>query len=59
MSGTSWFTKDDLEKYLNQQEEAEKRDHRKLGNEMNLFTTAEELGSVIFFGNLKEQFLEI
>ena len=43
--GTSWFTKDDLEKYLNQQEEAEKRDHRKLGNEMNLFTTAEELGS--------------
>ena len=43
--GTSWFTKRDLDEYLVQQEEAEKRDHRKLGNELNLFTTADELGS--------------
>ena len=43
--GTSWFTKKDLDEYLVQQEEAEKRDHRKLGNELNLFTTADELGS--------------
>ena len=43
--GTSWFTKEDLNTYLTQQEEAEKRDHRKLGNELNLFTSSEELGS--------------
>ena len=43
--GTAWFSKDDLDKYINQQEEAEKRDHRKIGNELNLFTSAAELGS--------------
>ena len=43
--GTSWFTKNDLDKYLSQQEEAEKRDHRKLGNELDLFTSSDELGS--------------
>ena len=43
--GTSWFSKEDLNSYLIQQEEAEKRDHRKLGNELDLFTTSEELGS--------------
>ena len=43
--GTSWFTKDDLDTYLSQQEEAEKRDHRKLGNELDLFTSSDELGS--------------
>ena len=42
--GTSWFTKDDLNKYLTRQEEAEKRDHRKIGKELKLFTTADELG---------------
>ena len=43
--GTSWFSKKDLNAYLIQQEEAEKRDHRKIGNELNLFTTSNELGS--------------
>ena len=43
--GTAWFSKDDLDKYVIQQEEAEKRDHRKIGNELNLFTSATELGS--------------
>ena len=43
--GTSWFSNEDLNTYLIQQEEAEKRDHRKLGNELDLFTTSEELGS--------------
>tara|TARA_A100000164_G_scaffold158530_1_gene140511 strand:- start:528 stop:2465 length:1938 start_codon:yes stop_codon:yes gene_type:complete len=43
--GTSWFSKEDLNTYLIQQEEAEKRDHRKLGNELDLFTSSEELGS--------------
>ena len=42
--GTSWFSKDDLNKYLTRQKEAEKRDHRKLGRELKLFTTADELG---------------
>ena len=31
--GTSWFSKEDLDLYMAQQEEAEKRDHRRLGNE--------------------------
>ena len=43
--GTSWFSKEDLDLYMAQQEEAEKRDHRKLGNELNLFTSTDELGS--------------
>ena len=43
--GTSWFSKKDLDLYMAQQEEAEKRDHRKLGNELNLFTSTDELGS--------------
>ncbi len=43
--GTSWFSQKDLDTYLIQQEEAEKRDHRKIGNELNLFTTSDELGS--------------
>ena len=42
--GTSWFTKDDLQKYLSRRVEAEKRDHRKIGKELQLFTTADELG---------------
>ena len=40
--GTSWASKKDLENYLNRLEEAEKRDHRKLGKEMNLFHFREE-----------------
>ena len=43
--GTSWFSKEDLDLFMAQQEEAEKRDHRKLGNELNLFTSTDELGS--------------
>ena len=42
--GTAWFTKDDLDSYLKRQEEAEKRDHRKLGNELDLFISTEETG---------------
>jgi len=42
--GTSWFIKDDLEKYLSRRVEAEKRDHRKIGKELELFTSADELG---------------
>ena len=35
--GTSWASKKDLDDYLNRIQEAEKRDHRKLGKEMDLF----------------------
>ena len=42
--GTSWFNKEDLEQYLTRRIEAEKRDHRKLGKQLELFTTADELG---------------
>lgn len=35
--GTAWASKDDLQKYLTLLEEAEKRDHRKLGKELDLF----------------------
>ena len=42
--GNSWFNKEDLEQYLTRRVEAEKRDHRKLGKQLELFTTADELG---------------
>ena len=42
--GTAWFNKDDLDNYLKRQEEAEKRDHRKLGNELDLFISTDETG---------------
>jgi threonyl-tRNA synthetase len=35
--GTAWFRKDDLESYVHRLEEAKKRDHRKLGKELDLF----------------------
>ena len=35
--GTAWFSKDDLDAYLHQLEEARKRDHRRLGRELDLF----------------------
>ena len=35
--GTAWFKKEDLEQYLNRLEEARKRDHRRLGKELDLF----------------------
>jgi threonyl-tRNA synthetase len=43
--GTAWPTKDALKAYLNQLEEAAKRDHRKLGAELDLFSFPDELGS--------------
>ncbi|MFM9918165.1 threonine--tRNA ligase [Lacisediminihabitans sp. H27-G8] len=43
--GTAWATKDDLRAYLTRQEEAAKRDHRKLGAELDLFSFPEEIGS--------------
>ena len=43
--GTAWPTKDELKAYLERLAEAEKRDHRRLGAELDLFSFPEELGS--------------
>jgi len=43
--GTAWPSKKELEAYLTRLEEAEKRDHRKLGVELDLFSFPEEIGS--------------
>ena len=47
--GTCWNSKKDLDDYLNRLEEAEKRDHRKLGKEMNLFHFREESPGAVFW----------
>jgi len=47
--GTSWSTQKDLDNYLIRIEEAEKRDHRKLGKEMNLFHFREESPGAVFW----------
>jgi threonyl-tRNA synthetase len=43
--GTAWPSKDELRSYLERLEEAAKRDHRKLGRELDLFSFPEEIGS--------------
>jgi threonyl-tRNA synthetase len=43
--GTAWPTKDELREYQSRLEEAAKRDHRKLGKELDLFSFPEEIGS--------------
>jgi threonyl-tRNA synthetase len=43
--GTAWFTRDELDAYLHRLEEARKRDHRKLGAELDLFSFPDEIGS--------------
>ena len=47
--GTCWNTQKDLKDYLNRLEEAEKRDHRKLGKEMDLFHFREESPGSVFW----------
>ncbi len=47
--GTAWTTKDDLQQYLTRLEEAEKRDHRKLGRELDLFHIDEHAPGVVFW----------
>jgi len=47
--GTAWNTDKDLNKYLNTLEEAEKRDHRKLGKEMDLFHFQDEAPGMVFW----------
>ncbi len=47
--GTCWSTKKELDDYLHRLEEAEKRDHRKLGKEMDLFHFREESPGAVFW----------
>ena len=47
--GTAWATQEDLEAYLHRVEEAEKRDHRKIGKAMDLFHMQEEGKGMVFW----------
>ncbi len=47
--GTAWATQEDLDNYLMQLEEAEKRDHRKVGRELDLFHFQEEAPGAVFW----------
>ncbi|MEK9544763.1 MAG: threonine--tRNA ligase, partial [Pelagibacteraceae bacterium] len=47
--GTCWTNKKELEEYIHRLEEAEKRDHRKLGKEMDLFHFREESPGAVFW----------
>jgi threonyl-tRNA synthetase len=43
--GTAWFTTEELDAYMHRLEEARKRDHRRLGAELDLFSFPDEIGS--------------
>jgi threonyl-tRNA synthetase len=47
--GTAWLSDKDLKAYLHQLEEAEKRDHRKIGKALNLFHQQEEAPGMVFW----------
>ncbi len=47
--GTAWATKEELQQYLHRLEEAEKRDHRKLGRELDLFHMEETAPGLVFW----------
>jgi len=51
--GTSFFTEDELQEFLRRREEAERRDHRKLGRELDLFSIHEEYGPGLIFWHPK------
>tara|TARA_Y200000002_G_scaffold76001_1_gene59663 strand:+ start:1238 stop:3178 length:1941 start_codon:yes stop_codon:yes gene_type:complete len=47
--GTAWLSQKDLDNFLNQQAEAEKRDHRKIGKDMDLFHFQDEAPGMVFW----------
>src|SRR5690625_6786852 len=47
--GTAWGSKKELKEYLHRLEEAEKRDHRKLGKKLDLFHMQEEAPGMVFW----------
>src|SRR5437588_2519892 len=51
--GTAFFTQEELDAWLKQREEAEKRDHRRLGRELDLFSVQEQYGQGLVFWHPK------
>ncbi len=51
--GTAWYTQDDLDAHLHRLEEAQRRDHRKLGADLDLFSIEEEAGGGLVFWHPK------
>jgi threonyl-tRNA synthetase len=51
--GTAWYEQDELEAYLHQIEEALKRDHRKLGTELDLYSVEDDAGGGLVFWHPK------
>ena len=51
--GTAWETPEELQAYLHQKEEAKKRDHRKLGQDLDLFSIQEDAGGGLVFWHPK------
>jgi threonyl-tRNA synthetase len=51
--GTAWETAEQLEAYLKQQEEAKRRDHRKIGQDLDLFSIQEDAGGGLVFWHPK------
>jgi threonyl-tRNA synthetase len=55
--GTSFFTQEELDAYLHRIEEAKRRDHRRLGRELDLFSIADETGSGLILWHPKGGFI--
>jgi threonyl-tRNA synthetase len=55
--GYAFFTKEELEKHLHRLEEAKRRDHRKLGRELDLFSIADETGAGLILWHPKGGFI--
>jgi threonyl-tRNA synthetase len=51
--GTSWNSREELEAYLNRLEEAKKRDHRRIGKDLDLFSLHEDVGGGLVFWHPK------
>jgi threonyl-tRNA synthetase len=57
--GTAWETADDLEQYLWRLEEAKRRDHRKLGKDLDLFSVSEDVGAGLILWHPKGAMIRV
>jgi threonyl-tRNA synthetase len=57
--GTAWFTQEELDAYLARLEEARRRDHRRLGRELDLFSISEEVGPGLILWHPKGAMLRV
>ena len=55
--GYAFFTKEELDQHLHRLEEAKRRDHRKLGRELDLFSIADETGAGLILWHPKGGFI--